>query len=143
MVEPVRILLIDDDEEFSRELSQHLTSWARVQILTRGSEARDWIERWQPNAVFLNPLLPDCDGFELLDAIFTMSQARPLVFCITSGGTARLRMPPASHWPVGSLPRTADLAAISLSLRVACTARRERAATDDSPHTPPLLASDL
>ena len=142
MVGRVRILIIDDDEEFSRELSQHLTSWAQVQILTRGSEARDWIERWQPDAVFLNPLLPDCDGFDLLDTIFTTSQVRPLVFCITSGGTARLRMPPASHWPVGSLPRTADLAAISVSLRVACTARRERAASGDSRGMPPVLASE-
>ncbi len=142
MVERVRILIIDDDEEFSRELSQHLTSWAQVQTLTRGSEARDWIERWQPDAVFLNPLLQDCDGFDLLDTIFTTSQVRPLVFCITSGGTARLRMPPASHWPVGSLPRTADLAAISVSLRVACTARRERAASGDSRGTPPVLASE-
>ncbi len=142
MVERVRILIIDDDEEFSRELSQRLTSWAQVQTLTRGSEARDWIERWQPDAVFLNPLLPDCDGFDLLDTIFTTSQVRPLVFCITSGGTARLRMPPASHWPVGSLPRTADLAAISVSLRVACTARRERAASGDSRGAPSVLASE-
>lgn len=141
MTDRVRILIVDDDEEFPQELSQHLTTWAQVQILTRGSEARDWIEQWQPDAVFLNPLLPDCDGFELIDAIFTTSQVRPLVFCITSGGTARLRMPPASHWPVGSLPRTADLAAISVSLRVACTARRERAVSGES-RGPSVLISE-
>lgn len=142
VTDPIRILIVDDDQEFTRELSSHLASWAQVRVLTEGGEARESIERWHPDAVFLNPILPDCDGFELLDTLFSTCQVRPLVFCITSGGTARLRMPPTSHWPVGSLPRTADLAAISVSLRVACTARRQRTTSTDTPGASSVVATE-
>jgi len=65
-----QILLVDDDPGFSRPMMQYLWAAGYGPLeAQRGHDALDLIERRRPDAIILDILLPDMDGFDLLELI--------------------------------------------------------------------------
>jgi signal transduction histidine kinase/ActR/RegA family two-component response regulator len=63
----VRVALVDDDAGFVQATAAHLSSRGfAVETAATAAQGRAMIERVRPDAVVLDRLLPDGDGFELL-----------------------------------------------------------------------------
>lgn len=67
-----RILVVDDDEDAARLLARVIRSFSRryrVTTVSSGSQALRLIEDEQPDALFLDLVMPEIDGYALIDAI--------------------------------------------------------------------------
>lgn len=84
-----RILIIDDDEDFCRELRDLLESRGYQAIYaTRGGDAVDLDRNFGADAVFIDLRLPDADGMQIAWQM-TMARDDLLIFAI-SGDDRRL-----------------------------------------------------
>ena len=84
-----RILIIDDDVDFCRELRDLLESRGyQVIYATRGSDAVDLDRNFGADAAFIDLRLPDADGMQIAWQM-TMARDDLLIFAI-SGDDRRL-----------------------------------------------------
>lgn len=68
----MRILIVDDDQQFSDYLKEMLTlasAEVKVEIAYDGFEAGQKIETFQPNVVLLDLMMPGLDGYEVCHRI--------------------------------------------------------------------------
>ena len=68
----MRILIVDDDHQFSDYLKEMLTlasSDVKVELAYDGFEAGQKIETFQPNIVLLDLMMPGLDGYEVCHRI--------------------------------------------------------------------------
>jgi len=68
----IRILIVDDDHQFSDYLKEMLTlasSDVKVELAYNGFEAGQKIETFQPNVVLLDLMMPGLDGYEVCHRI--------------------------------------------------------------------------
>lgn len=79
-----RILVVDDDQN-TRFLSERVLTSAghEVQAVGTASEAVQTIEAWRPDLVLLDLVMPDQDGWSVLEGIRSLP-ARPLVVVVTA-----------------------------------------------------------
>jgi two-component system LytT family response regulator len=71
---PIRALIVDDEPLARSNVSALLRSHAEVEIVGQcqdGAEALDEIRRLQPDIVFLDVEMPECDGFDVLEMLGT------------------------------------------------------------------------
>jgi two-component system phosphate regulon response regulator OmpR len=61
-----RVLMVDDDAELAALVAELLAreGWALLSVLTGGDGERE-LAQWQPDAVLLDVMLPDANGYEL------------------------------------------------------------------------------
>lgn len=70
MIGGVRILLVEDDERLAAAIRRALRSEGVVtEIVGRGGEAAGAVRAGEPDAVVLDVMLPDVDGFEVCRAL--------------------------------------------------------------------------
>jgi CheY-like chemotaxis protein len=78
-----QILLIDDEPEWLKLVSQLLTSEGyAVKGVTTAVEALDLLAKFKPDLILSDLRMPDMNGFELLEKIKTLPlvSATPVVF---------------------------------------------------------------
>jgi DNA-binding NtrC family response regulator len=76
----VRILIVDDDNEFLALLSKNIESWGyRVISASGGKEALEMIENKEADIVILDYLMPEMDGVETLEKIRRIDKLVPVI----------------------------------------------------------------
>jgi len=76
----VRILIVDDDNEFLALLSKNIESWGyRVISASGGKEALEMIEDKEADIVILDYLMPEMDGVETLEKIRRIDKLVPVI----------------------------------------------------------------
>lgn len=82
----MRLLLVEDDAELGRRLSERLTgSGMAVDWLQSASVARDWPDLEQTAAIILDLGLPDGDGLELLRHWRAAGETVPILILTARG----------------------------------------------------------
>ena len=85
----MRILLVEDDPELGRRLSERLTKAGfAVDLAASAAHARDWPDITALAAIILDLGLPDGDGADLLDFWRRRGEAVPILI-LTARGTWR------------------------------------------------------
>lgn len=80
MEEPLRILLVDDEEDFLEATSKRLRRRGfEVRTATRCEAAMPVVEERWPGVVVLDVMLPDVDGMECLRRVKQSAPALPVV----------------------------------------------------------------
>ena len=76
-----KIMLVDDEPELRRMVRDFLSKEGFVSVVTAGScrEAREVYHREQPSLILLDVMLPDGDGFSLLQELHKESEV-PVIF---------------------------------------------------------------
>lgn len=76
----VRILIVDDDNEFLALLSKNIESWGyRVISASGGKEALEMIKNKAADMVILDYLMPEMDGAETLKKIRRIDKLVPAI----------------------------------------------------------------
>lgn len=70
MEQAARILVVDDEPNVLRSLMQYLTiEDFEVETASHGEEALEKVDSFRPELILLDVMMPNMDGFEVLDAI--------------------------------------------------------------------------
>ena len=84
----LRILLVDDEEEFVKTLSERLVlRGLATQVATDGESALSRIETNPPNVVVLDVLMPGMDGLMVLERIKNALPELPVILLTGHGST--------------------------------------------------------
>ena len=76
----VRILIVDDDNEFLALLSKNIESWGyRVISASGGNEALEMIKNKAADIIILDYLMPEMDGVETLKEIRRIDKLVPAI----------------------------------------------------------------
>jgi len=76
----LRVLVVDDEREMQFFLRSCLTSRGYVvQVAGGGAEALATTERWRPDVMILDLIMPDLDGFEVLSRLREWSELPVIV----------------------------------------------------------------
>jgi two-component system LytT family response regulator len=70
----MKALVVDDEELARRNVTVLLRNDPNVESIVEcesGAEAIETIRRWQPDLVFLDVQMPECDGFDVLELLGT------------------------------------------------------------------------
>ena len=88
MCERPRVLVVDDEENITF-LAASALQLAGMETATAatGRDALDQIARWRPDAVVLDVMLPDLDGFSLLRRVRDNGNDVPVVFLTARNAT--------------------------------------------------------
>lgn len=79
------VLIVEAVPQYIQDLTQHLNSLGyRVVIARSGTEALEKARRLQPQAVFLNPLLPQLSGWDVLTLLKSDVQTRHISVVVTT-----------------------------------------------------------
>jgi two-component system LytT family response regulator len=81
----LRVLVIDDEPPARRKLTMMLRGEPDIEVAgeaTNGLEAVSAIEKYKPDAIFLDIQMPGMNGFEVLDAL--EADSLPLVVFVTA-----------------------------------------------------------
>lgn len=80
-----RILVIDDDVDMTRILRVILEKHgAIVDVAVHGKDALAKMVENRPEIVFLDLMMPELDGFEIVEALCSSGAARPRIFVLTA-----------------------------------------------------------
>ena len=82
-----RILVIDDDQEFAKVMSEYLSRWGYLAEVSRGGvEGIERVKNADFQMVITDVKVPDKDGMEILDAIKSINR-NTMVLMITVNPT--------------------------------------------------------
>ncbi len=111
MTESARVLLVDDEQDFLETMSFWLTSKGyQVSTALNGPRALGLLQGGQYNVVFLDVLLPEMDGIEILRRIRMFNKTIPVILVTTSPLTDKntyagaMAMGISGVFPKGSSP---------------------------------------
>lgn len=83
-----RVLVVDDEENISFLVSSALKlDGCEVRTAATGREAVDEVGRFGPDAIVLDVMLPDFDGFEVLRRVRNEGCTAPVLFLTARDGT--------------------------------------------------------
>jgi CheY-like chemotaxis protein len=125
-----KILIVDDDSDFSGMIKIRLeASGYEVIIASNGKEAIGKVREAQPDAVFLDVLMPGMDGLQTLARIRKLNKDLPVFIITAFSDEERFRL--ANDLKAsGFIVKTADLKSeidnISSILNIAPRYRREK-----------------
>ena len=84
----IKVLLVDDEKEFSEVLSERLESRGfGVETANNGEEALRWIHKTDFDIVLLDVMIPGDNGIEILKEI---KRSRPFIHIIMLTGHAKI-----------------------------------------------------
>ncbi|MGC4193091.1 MAG: response regulator transcription factor [Thermomicrobiales bacterium] len=90
--QPPRVLVVDDEENITFLVSRALQlSGMETAVAATGWDALEAAAEWRPDAIVLDVMLPDVDGFTVLQRIRDRGQRTPVVF-LTARDTAADRV---------------------------------------------------
>lgn len=79
-MEKIKILLVDDELDFSTVMTTRINSWGYGVInAVSGKEAIDAVKDKAPDIVILDYLMPDMNGVEILRGIRKISRNIPVI----------------------------------------------------------------
>ncbi len=82
----IKILIVDDDEKILFAFRQVLSREGYISIeADSGSKALDLFDIEQPNVVFLDLILPDLNGLEVLKRIKEKNNSTPVIIITGEG----------------------------------------------------------
>lgn len=80
MAKDIKILLVDDEADFANLMAFNFKSKGYSVILaSNGTEAINKLKEEQPDIAFLDVILPDTDGMELLKKVREINKKIPVV----------------------------------------------------------------
>ena len=85
MTAPIRVLIVDDEPLARTHLRNLLAADGEVEVIGEcgnGQDAVEAIRRQEPDLLFLDILMPELDGFEVVDAVGP--DAMPVVVFVTA-----------------------------------------------------------
>src|SRR5215207_3417594 len=89
MTERPRVLVVDDEENITHLAESALQLAGMDTAATAsGRDALDQIGKWRPDAVVLDVMLPDLDGFAVLQRVRDSGNDVPVVFLTARNTTA-------------------------------------------------------
>lgn len=84
-----RVLVVDDEENISYLVRAGLSmAGCEVQTAASGRDALAVLERWRPDAIVLDVMLPDEDGYEVLRRVRARGCTAPALFLTARSETA-------------------------------------------------------
>lgn len=84
---PLRVLIVDDDEESADVFSELLASLGHhVKVAYDGAAGLDIDESWQPDVVFLDLGLPTMDGYEVAARLRERREGKVRIIALTGFG---------------------------------------------------------
>jgi len=88
---PTRKILVIDDEEAMREVLQvRLAGWGyEVAVAADGAQARDLLDRFQPDLVLSDVVLPDTEGTDLLRIFLEEDPDLPVILITAHGSVEK------------------------------------------------------
>lgn len=87
MTKPITVLLADDYQNFSEDLSQYLETQPDIQVVGKaynGQEAYDKISSLSPDVVVMDMFMPQLDGLSVLKKINNSDNPKKPVCIVTS-----------------------------------------------------------
>ena len=80
-----RILVVDDDPDIIRLFRISLEKFGDiVDAASNGKEALSKLVEGRPEIVFLDLMMPELDGFEIVEALCSTDAPRPRIFVMTA-----------------------------------------------------------
>jgi DNA-binding NtrC family response regulator len=85
-----KILVVDDEEAMREVLQVRLTGWGyEVAVASDGAEGRRLFERFEPDLVLTDVVLPDTEGTELLPAFLEQDPDLPVILMTAYGSVEK------------------------------------------------------
>ncbi|MDD5427974.1 MAG: response regulator [Candidatus Omnitrophica bacterium] len=76
----VKVLLVDDEPDFLKVMSFHITDWGYDLVTaTNGKECVDIVKAQKPDIVILDYVMPDMDGLKALAQIRKIDKELPVI----------------------------------------------------------------
>jgi DNA-binding NtrC family response regulator len=87
---PPRILVVDDDPTFRDVLEMRLERWGyQVKVADRARRARELVERWRPDLILSDVVMPEVSGIQLLNQLREDEPGRPVIL-LTAHATVEM-----------------------------------------------------
>lgn len=88
-VETPKVLVVDDEENISFLVASALrVAGMEVEVASAGRPALQAVERYRPDVLVLDVMLPDLDGFEILRLLRQRGRQMPVLFLTAKTDTA-------------------------------------------------------
>ena len=134
--EPIRLLLVDDEEEFLLATSQALGRRGfTVTVAPNGVTALDLVSKETFDVVVLDVKMPDIDGLEVFSQISSRKPEVP-VFVLTGHPSINDAFHTSKHGIAGYLSKPVEMDDLAQKARDAVADRRRKKTADDPPEEP-------
>jgi two-component system KDP operon response regulator KdpE len=134
------VLLVEDDQNIVDLVRSNLIARSHDVIVSKdGSDALDLLARHEPDAVLLDLMLPDVDGFELCRELRERSSVGILVLSARRAENDKVRALNLGADDYMTKPFGVE----ELLARINATLRRSRPAPSDAPAPAVVLAGDV
>jgi DNA-binding NarL/FixJ family response regulator len=135
----VRVLIADDDDAFRRALADLLTAFGHVDVVGSARDGREAVELFSalgPDVVFMDVVMPVCDGIEATRRILARDPDARIV-ALTAGDDHRALALCLAAGAKGCLKKAPDTITLApLMLALAGARRRAGAMPAVSPKRP-------
>ena len=130
MAEPVRVLLVDDEEDFAEAVGFWLTSRGhRVSKARDGEQALAMLKTDHFDVMFLDVMMPKLDGIETLRRLRSFNKTLPVILVTASNLSDENRYAGAKALGISGLfPKGSSLDQLNAALEVALRALKRPAA---------------
>jgi len=120
MAAPIRVLLIDDEPDFLDAISFWLTSKGyAVSTATSGAQGLELLQHDRFDVLFLDIVMPQIDGLEVLRRLRTLNKAIPVILVTASAEHERRFAGTKALGISGLFPKGGSLTELSQVLEVA------------------------
>ncbi len=125
-----KVLLVDDESAFASALSQRLNlKNFRTEVVTRGEQAIEYVEREMPDIVLLDLRMPGMDGLDVLKNI-KASHPEVQVIILSGHETAGDREEAIRYGAFDFVSKPADIDLLTGKIKEAYWTKIERPAAD-------------
>jgi CheY-like chemotaxis protein len=127
MPEPIRVLLVDDEEDFLESVSFWLTSKGyQITKARSGEAALELLKSNRHDVVFLDVMMPGIDGVETLRRLRAFNKTIPVILVTASDMTDDNRYAGAKALGVSGLfPKGSSLTQLTQALEVGLRAMKK------------------
>ena len=131
--EPIRLLIVDDEEEFLATATRVLARRGfLVSAATRGAEALEWVRREPVDVILLDVKMPGMDGTEVFDRLHGERPDLPVIM-LTGHGSPAHAFDMTREGVFDYLAKPCDLEILAERVRAAVDETRRRARTVEDP----------
>jgi len=117
----IKILVIDDEEDFSFFLKKNLERHECYDVIT-ASDGREGIKKAKeakPDLIFLDILMPEMSGFEVLDKLKEDKQTEPIPVIMLTGNSDDDARAKVAHLTKDYIEKPAEIETIRASIEKA------------------------
>jgi two-component system response regulator (stage 0 sporulation protein A) len=91
--ERIRVLIVDDNRDFTKMVEEFLTKKSDMQVVGvghNGPEALDLLATTKPDVMLLDIIMPHLDGIAVLERLVQSGEPRPKVIVLTALGQEQI-----------------------------------------------------